>query len=132
MNLTKSDLKKIDAKLHKELNRLKELFDFCHELTVKYRPDDVRYSQNNNIISGEVNGTIILIYEPDENMAIATLHHEFIEYLLNSYFNDYIDVINEQNKFLLESLNNQKKLLNKFFYKRREELVERLRKSISI
>ena len=108
-----------DKKLKDELKLLQNKFNAGHELTLKYLPNEIRYSQNGNPLSGEVNGNIILIYDDIEARAIATLHHEFIEYMLSPLIKDYIDIINHQNK-----------LLTQLLCKRKEDVVERLTKSL--
>jgi hypothetical protein len=110
----------IEKRLEEELKILQNKFDAGHELVLKYLPNDIRYSQNGKLLSGEVNGNIILIYDNKEDLAISTLHHEFIEYLLSPMIKDYLDIINTQNK-----------LLTQLLIKRKEDVVERLIKSLN-
>lgn len=109
----------IEKKLKEELKFLQNKFHKGYELTLKYLPWEIRYSQNDKPLSGEVNGNIILIYDDKEEIAISTLHHEYIEYLLNPLIKDYLDIINHQNK-----------LLTQLLCKRKEDVVERLTKSL--
>lgn len=111
--------RKVDEKLKEELKILQNKFNNGHQLTVKHLPGEIRYSQNNKPLSGEVNGHLILIYDDDEARAIETLYHEFIEFILSPLINDYLDIINIQNKLLTQLLR-----------KRKEDVVEQLTKSM--
>lgn len=109
----------IEKKLNEELIFLQNKFNKGHELVLKYLPGEIRYSQNDKPLSGEVNGNLILIYDDKEDRAISTLQHEFIEYLLTPLIKDYLNIINNQNK-----------LLTQLLCKRKEDVVERLTKSL--
>ncbi|MCK5562414.1 MAG: hypothetical protein KAJ51_17570, partial [Thermoplasmata archaeon] len=65
--------RRVDEKLKEELKVLQNKFNAGHELTVKHLPGEIRYSQNGNALSGEINGYLILIYEDKEARAISTL-----------------------------------------------------------
>lgn len=114
--MTRSSIVK---RLKEELKLLQNKFNVGHELILKYLPNEIRYSQNGKLLSGEVNGNLILIYEEMEVKAIATLRHEFIEYILSPLIKDYLDIINNQNT-----------LLTQLLCKRKEDVVEKLIKSL--
>ena len=61
-------------KLERELERLKRKLKAGYELTLKWLPNE------NCIVSGEVRGTCIHIYELDEEKARETLKHEFLDF----------------------------------------------------
>ena len=111
--------RRVEKKLKKELKFLQDRFQAGHSLTVKHLPGEIRYSLNNRPLSGEVCGRLILIFEEDEVKAIETLHHEFIEFILFPLIKEYIEIINIQNK-----------LLSQLLYKRKEDVVEQLTKSL--
>jgi len=109
-----SILRQTDSSLQKELERLKRVLGSCQELKVKWIPDV------NSNLSGEVKGSIICIYEEVEERALATLRHEFIEYILT-----------------YELVAPYKKLVNKLIslfeeemYERKEKLIEKFLKAI--
>lgn len=107
--------RRVEERLKDELKILQDKFHTGHSLTVKHLPGQLRYSQYNKPLSGEIKGNLILIYEDDEARAIETLHHELIEFILFPLIKEYIEIINIQNK-----------LLSQLLYKRREDIVEQL------
>jgi hypothetical protein len=111
---------RVEETLKKELKKLQKMFDACHELTLKYLPGEIRYSQNGKPLSGEVSGNVILIYEDKEDKALSTLYHEFVEYLITPLIGRYLDVINYQNK-----------IISKFLSDKKEEIVERFAKTLN-
>ncbi len=88
---------------------MKELFKSGYELEVVYNPDP------GSRLSGEVKGEIIYIYEEDEERAINTLKHEFLDYLISSVTEPYRLVVNV---FI--------RTLNEIAYDRKEEFIEKL------
>lgn len=60
--------------MEKELYRLKNRTNIGYNLSVIWVPD------SNSKLSGEVIGNTIYIYEENEEKAIETLKHEFIDY----------------------------------------------------
>ena len=62
--------------LDQELLDLKSKFQMAQELKINWLLDA------NNKKSGEVLGNTIYIYETDEEKALDTLRHEFLEYIL--------------------------------------------------
>ena len=97
--------------LEQELESLKGIFRMGHELEVKWVPN------GNEKLSGEVKGVFIYIYEQDEEEAINTLKHEFLDYAISQVIMPYKEVTNK----LIS-------LINEDAYKRKERLVEALNK----
>ena len=52
---------KVHEKLKQELKFLQNKFNKGYELTLKYLPNEVRYSENNKPLSGEIVHDIIII-----------------------------------------------------------------------
>jgi len=99
--------------LASELERLKGLLNLGHELEVKWIPSQ-KYSHGRQI-SGEVLNGTIFVYEEDKAKAIATMYHEYLDYLTSELIIPYQELIN-----LLISLFEDQA------YRRKEKLVERL------
>ena len=95
--------------LKQELARLKSRFRMGHELRLQWTP-------NNGSKSGEVTGTTIRIYESDQEKALDTLRHEFIEYLLTQ------DLVAPYKRLINKLIS----LFEEEMYDRKEKLVERL------
>jgi hypothetical protein len=110
---------RVDEKLQKELKSLQNKFNKGHELTIKYLPNEIRYSENNKPLAGEIVNDIILIYEAKEEKAVQTLYHEFFEYLIIPLLKDSFYIISYQNKVITQLLLNKK-----------EEIVELLSHSL--
>ena len=95
--------------LENELNRLKEVFQSGYELSVKHLPDEVRVNDRGRVLSGEVQGNLIIIYESEKNKAQSTLYHEFIEYcFIVPLMRDYMRVIRHQDKVIKDLLLSRK------------------------
>jgi hypothetical protein len=60
-------------RLKEELKSLQQKFNAGQELSLKYLPNEVRYSQFGNILSVEVDGNGILIYDDKLEKAITPL-----------------------------------------------------------
>jgi len=101
----------VEAKLQKELERLKNRLNIGHELRVVWNPT------SNSRLSGEVKNATIYVYEQEENKAIEVLKHEFIDYIISQTMEPYKTVANT---FI--------KLLNETAYKKKEEVVDALLK----
>ena len=99
--------------LEAELERLKKILKLGCELKVRWVPS--KNSKN----SGEVKGETIYIYDEEEELALETLKHEFIDYAISKVIEPYKEVTN---KLVL--------LINENAYKRKERLVESLCKLI--
>ena len=96
-----------ELKLQEELDLLRRITNRGAKLRVVWEPNP------QNLLSGEVKGNIIRIYEGDEIKAIDTLHHEFIDLLLSQAIEPYKAIIN----MLI-------KLINEDAYKKKETAVE--------
>jgi len=102
-------VEKVITKLENELKRLKDIFQRGYELSIKHRPDEVRVNDRGRVLSGEVQGTMIIIYESKLNKARATLFHEFVEAeIITPMRMDYLRVIHNQNRTIQELLNSRK------------------------
>ena len=95
--------------LERELKRLKDVFQRGHNLTVKHLPDKVRVNDRGRVLSGEVQGNLIIIYESELYKAISTLYHEVVEYcFIIPLVKDYTRVINHQEQVIRELLISRK------------------------
>ena len=99
--------------LEEELEKLKHKLQIGYELKVIWIPDD------NSNLSGEVRGNKIFIYERDEEKALETLKHEFLDYAISQIIKPYKQVANKLIK-----------LINEEAYKKKERLVESLKNLI--
>jgi hypothetical protein len=97
----------IEERLKNELKALKRKAGITDDLEVIWAPDADRK------LSGEVKGKKIYIYEEDEEKAVNTLIHEFIDLLVSRALEPYISLVNVMIK-----------LLNDIAYKRKEETIE--------
>jgi hypothetical protein len=97
--------------LEAELERLKKLLLLGHNLTVAWKPSI------NGTLSGEVKNDTIYIYDHDEERAIETLRHEFLDYCLSQAIEPYRKITN----MLIRKLNEDA-------YGKKEKLVETLTK----
>ena len=100
-----------EAHLREELDNLKHISGLGSALSLIWAPDSL------NPLSGEVKGKTVYIYDMTERKALDTLHHEFYDYCVSEAIQPYREVAN----ILM-------KLLNEYAYKRKEEIVEGLRK----
>lgn len=94
-------------KLRNELQDLKQRLGMGHELDVKWLPDE------NAKLSGEVKETCIYVYEGNEEKALETLKHEFLDYLVSKTIEPYEKITNK----LIGLINDEA-------YLRKEKLVE--------
>jgi len=109
----KSEAKR--AKLESELDRLKWALDTGHELKLRWLPGRVKLFRGRRL-SGEVLEEIIYIYDEEEERALTTLKHEFIEYILTIEFTaPYKRMINTLISAFEEEM-----------YQRKERVVRRL------
>lgn len=92
-----------------ELEKLKRTLKLGYELRVKWGPN------GNSNLSGEVRGEIIYIYDEEEELALETLKHEFIDYAISKVIEPYKEVTNK----LIS-------LINEDTYRRKEKLVDAL------
>jgi hypothetical protein len=101
------------SKLSEYLERLKRKLGMGYELTVKWLPE------RRIEVCGEVNGGCIYIYEVNEEKALETLKHEFLDYLVSKSAEPYEKVAN----LLIKMVNDEA-------YTRKEKLVEVLTKLV--
>jgi hypothetical protein len=78
-----------------------------YELDVSWLPDE------NAKLSGEVKGTCICIYEVNEEKALETLKHEFLDYIISKTIEPYEKIANK----LIGLINDEA-------YRRKEKLIE--------
>ncbi|MCP8308878.1 MAG: hypothetical protein H3Z53_11310 [archaeon] len=114
MTVVSSECKTI-KKLEAELERLKRILQICYELKVRWLPND------NEKLSGEVRGDVIFIYDKDEEVAINTLRHEFLDYAISQIIEPYKEVAN---RLIM--------LINEQAYRRKEMFLEILTKLLSV
>jgi len=110
-------------KLTHELERLKARFGYGKELNVEWLPNQVKFLDSGKVkhqLSGEVVGKTIYIYDEDEGEALATLRHEFLDYMVSN------EVIAPYKKFI----NHLIKLFEDEVHKRKEVLIENLRELV--
>ena len=100
-----------DARLREELERLKRLSGMGMDLNLVWAPDP------GCALSGEVKGSTIFVYESDEEKAAETLRHEFLDHCVSQAIDPY-----------RRATNSLIKLLNENAYKRKEQIVEALRR----
>ena len=103
-----------EPRLREELESLKRITGLGSGLNLILAPDSC------NSLSGEVKGSTMYIYDVNERKAMDTLHHEFLDSCVSEAIQPYREVAN----ILM-------KLLNESAYKRKEEIVEGLRKLYS-
>ncbi|MEM2905723.1 MAG: hypothetical protein QW587_08330 [Candidatus Bathyarchaeia archaeon] len=101
-----------DDRLARELERLKRETGLGQGLLVKWCPDA------DSDRHGEVKGDVIYVYDMDEERALATVKHEFIDYHISK------EIVEP----LVEYVNMQKRTIEALIYRRKEVLVERLSK----
>jgi len=102
--------KEIQVELEEELERLKHLLNMGFELKVSWVPD------LSSKLSGEVRRGQIFIYDPSLDEALATLKHEFLDYVLSRLIAPYREVTNMVIK----------RFVNERVYRDKEKVVEAL------
>jgi len=100
-----------NRRLEAELEQLKRLSGIGFELKVVWEPSTDR------VLSGEVKNNSVFVYEVDEEKAVKTLRHEFLDYCISQAIQPYKDVSN----MLIRVVNDDA-------YKRKERIVEALMK----
>jgi len=101
----------LERKLESALERLKQTLNLGYELQVRWVPN------GDGKLSGEVKDDCIYIYEENEDKALETLRHEFLDYAVSNIIEPYKEVTNR----LIA-------LINDTAYKRKEELIKILTK----
>ena len=106
----------LKSRLKEELERLKGLFGLGLELRVVWMPGGLKRSVDGNLLSGEVRGNVIIIYDSELEAALETLKHEFLDYVISHEIEEpYKELIN--------------RLIDGFeavMYRRKERLIDRL------
>jgi len=102
----------LQKRLEEELERLKKILGI-NDLQVIWIPE------GDPKLSGKVEDNTIFIYEVDEERAIDALRHEIIDYMISKVIEPYRAFANK----LVE-------LMNEEAYKRKEQVVESLKKLI--
>jgi hypothetical protein len=95
--------------LEAELERLKRTLKLGYELQMHWIPNEQAK------LAGKVLGTCIYIYDQDDEAALDTLRHEFLDYAISQVIEPYKRVTNR----LIA-------LVNDLAYTRKERLVETL------
>jgi hypothetical protein len=93
--------------VEEELERLKEKLGVGYELAVKWLPGKKLE------ISGEVKGDCIYVYDEEEQKALETVKHEFLDYLVSKMVEPYQKIANK----LIALINDEA-------YLRKEKLVD--------
>jgi hypothetical protein len=101
-------------RLESELSRLKGALGLGHELRVEWLPGHAKHFSGRQL-SGEVLDGTIYIYEEEEEKALATLRHEFLDYAVCQVIEPYKSIANK----LISTMNEEA-------YRRKERLIERL------
>jgi hypothetical protein len=100
-------------KLPKELQNLKQKRGLGHELDVKWLPGEKEG------LCGEVKGDCIFVYSENQNEALQTLRHEFLDCSISEVIEPYQKIANQ----LVALINDET-------YQRKEKLVEALTRLI--
>lgn len=95
--------------LEAELEWLKRFFWLGLELNVVWKPNP------DGKLSGEVKNNLIYVYEVDEEKAVDTLRHEFLDYCLSQAIEPYKEVTNR----LIRMINDDA-------YRKKEKIVNKL------
>ena len=98
------------------LEKLKATFRGGDSLKLVYLPNQKRMS-NGRKLKGEVLNRYILIYEPELEKAKFLLIHEYYEYLQSIRDQNFIKIINAQNRIIEELLFSQRELMVNSFTK---------------
>jgi len=100
--------------LEAELEWLKIFFGLGLELKVVWKPG------LDGTLSGEVKNNLIYVYEVDEEKAVDTLQHEFLDYCLSQAIEPYKEVTNKLIR-----------MINEEAYRKKERVVEALVKLLN-
>jgi hypothetical protein len=104
----------VEAELSAELERLKRFCGLGFELKVVWEP------RPDGALSGEVKNNVIHVYDVEEEKALETLRHEFLDYCVSQAIEPYKEVTNR----LIRMINDNA-------YRRKERIVEALVKLLS-
>jgi len=106
----------VEAKLRKQLERLKQRVGMGYEVEVLWLPKTVRYRNGKELLE-EVKDHVIYIYAEDPGEAEKLLTHGFAEWLLNRHTKRYRLLINK----LIE-------VFEQIQYEEKERLVDAIAK----
>ena len=101
-------------RLEAELEQLKRLSGLGLELKVLWKPSP------DGMLSGEVQNSLLYVYEVDEKKAVVTLRHEFLDYCVSQAIQPYKEVTNRLIR-----------MINEDAYQKKERIVEALVKLFS-
>lgn len=87
------DMQKV---LERELERLKKVSHHGQDLRVRWIPKE-------NPLSGQIKGSLIIVYDFDESVAVETLYHEFIEYIIIESIRPYREFANKMMELFNEN-----------------------------
>ena len=104
----------LSQRLDAELEQLKRFFGLGLELKVVWKPTP------DGALSGEVKNSLIYVYEVDEEKAVDTLRHEFLDYCLSQAIVPYKEVTNRLIR-----------VINEDAYRRKERIVKALVKFLN-
>jgi len=84
-------------------------------------PGQIRHCENGELLSREVQNGIILIYESREDIAIHTLHHEYIEalFIVPLMRDCYTDM-----QHLRKTIQEKDEIIHKLLMGKKEETVK--------
>ncbi|NVM20578.1 MAG: hypothetical protein HWN68_02220 [Desulfobacterales bacterium] len=120
LEISEGNRRRILVRLKKELSRLQKRYRLGLELKLAWLPDLVQsVSQVGGKpveLSGEVVGTTIYVYESDEQVALATVRHEFLEAVITD----------EMTSVYVDAFNALKEVIEKAAYDRKEKLIDKL------
>ncbi len=102
--------KDLITRLEDELENMKTTSNQGLELKVLWLPS------KEGLLSGEVKGNTIYIYEENREEALEVLKHEFIDYLVTSAIDPYRQI-----------MNSLVKTTNRLAYLQKEKIVESLK-----
>lgn len=103
----------IQVLLEHELRRLQQIMELGFELNILWVPTP------EHSLSGEVKHDCIFIYETEVEVGLATLRHEFIDYIICQAIEPYRNVTNQLIK-----------MVNDIAYTRKEAVVEAIIKLV--
>jgi len=113
----------IKLRLKNELKKLQSMFNRGHGLFVVHLPGKIRYGENGGILGGEVQGSVILIYEDREDLAVSTLCHEYIECcFIVPQMRDWYKVLHHLKNVIAQ----KDELIHQLLMSKKEEIVDGL------
>lgn len=108
-----TDNSETQISLERELRRLQQIMKLGFRLSVIWVPTP------EHSFSGEVRHDCIFVYESEIEAGLATLRHEFVDYIISQAIEPYRSVTNQLIK-----------LVNDIAYTRKERVVEAINRFI--